>query len=93
VTAATAAFLAAAAAAANPEEIELGDEDDDDDGNADNEAAAAAAADGVEGEPELQQKAVPAGVFGELAGQAEAGEQQQGEQLGALERFKKRRVE
>jgi hypothetical protein len=76
-------------AAANPEEIELGDEDDDDD--ADNEAAAAA--DGEE--PELQQKAVPAAVFGALAGQGDAGEQQQqGEQqLGALERFKKRRVE
>ncbi|WIA16429.1 hypothetical protein OEZ85_013118 [Tetradesmus obliquus] len=80
---------AAAAAAANPEEIELGDEDDDED--AGNEAAAA---DGAEAEPELQTKAVPAGVFGALAGQAEGGEQQQGEQqLGALERFKKRRVE
>ncbi|KAF6261373.1 protein prenylyltransferase [Scenedesmus sp. NREL 46B-D3] len=89
---------AAAPAAANPEEIELGDEDDGHDDADNGTAAAAAAADDAEGdEPELQQKAVPAGVFGALAGQGdEGGEQQQGEQqqqLGALERFKKRRVE
>lgn len=40
----------------------------------------------------MQEKAVPAAVFGSLA--AQAGQQQAEEQpVGALERFKKRRVE
>lgn len=68
-------------AAVNPEEIELGDDDDDEDGG-EEEAAADAT--------EVQEKAVPAAVFGSLAQQAQ---DQQGEQLGALDRFKKRRVE
>lgn len=70
--------------AANPEEIELGDDDDEED--------AGGAAEPAEDEgAEVQEKAVPAAVFGSLAQNAQ---QEQGEQqLGALDRFKKRRVE
>ena len=71
----------------NPEEIDLGDDMDDDEEGEGEEAAGA----------DLQQKAVPAGVFGALADKAaavtEGGAEQEGEQLGALERFKKRRVD
>jgi hypothetical protein len=81
----------AAAAAANPEEIELGDEDDADE---DMGGEGGEGGDGGEGEGEeggdVQEKVVPAAVFGSLAGQ----KQQAGEEpVGALERFKKRRVD
>lgn len=75
----------AAAAAANPEEIELGDEDD---------AGEDMGGDGGEGEGEeggdVQEKVVPAAVFGSLAGQKQQADE---EPVRALERFKKRRVD
>lgn len=67
--------------AANPEEIEIGDEDDDDEGG-EEEAEGA----------DVQEKAVPAAVFGSLAAQQQQ-QQPEEEPVGALERFKKRRVE
>lgn len=87
----TTACLSAAAVAAlflqcaaNPEEIEIGDDDDDEgpaggDGGEEDEGA------------DVQEKAVPAAVFGSLAGQQQ--QEPDGGPLGALERFKKRRVE
>ncbi len=80
--AAAAAAAAGGGPAANPEEIELGDDDDDDD------------AGGAADEAEVAEKAVPAAVFGSLAGAAAATADAGGEpQPGALERFKRRRVE
>lgn len=86
-------FQLSVAAAANPEEIELGDDDDDDEDN----NAGAADDDDEGGGGSVQEKAVPAAVFGSLAAAAAGGQQQQQqadeEPVGALERFKKRRVE
>ncbi|KAF8065563.1 Xab2 [Scenedesmus sp. PABB004] len=83
---------AAPAAAANPEEIDLGGDDDDDDGDE-------PAGEGEPPEAQVVEKAVPAAVFGSLAGAAAAagggaagGEAAGSEALGALERFKKRRL-
>jgi len=80
--------------AANPEEIDL------DLGDAEDEAEGEGGQSGPDGADDggtdaaLEVKAVPAEVFGSLA---EAHQQQQEqlvqEQLGALERFKKRRVD
>jgi hypothetical protein len=73
-------------AAENPEEIDLGDDMDEEEGEAEEAAGG-----------DLKQKAVPAAVFGALADKAaavmEGGEEQQEEHLGALERFKKRKVD
>lgn len=80
-------MLCVRVSAANPEEIELGDEDDDDEGD----EGGAAGADGDDG-ADVQEKAVPAAVFGSLAGQQQQQEAEE-EPVGALERFKKRRVE
>lgn len=77
--------------AANPEEIELGDDEDEQEPAAANNAATDG--DGDDTGTDVQEKAVPAAVFGSLAQQASHQEGEQGEQLGALERFKKRRVE
>lgn len=70
-------------AAANPEEIDM-------DGGEDAPSAAA------DEEVSVVQKAIPSAVFGSLAAVAEQQQQQQDdseqEQLGALERFKKRKM-
>jgi hypothetical protein len=82
--------------AVNPEEIELGDDDEDDN---DNDGEVAAGAEAAADDAEVQEKAVPAAVFGSLAPAAaqQQPEQQNGtqepEQLGVLERFKRKRVE
>ena len=73
----------------NPEDIDLGDDDEGGDEGED------------DGDGGVQQKPVPAAVFGSLADKAAAaaaegdGEDQGQEQqpLGALERFKRRKVE
>lgn len=77
-------------AAANPEEIEIGDEEEDEEGA---EGAAGGAGGGDEEDGgDVQEKAVPAAVFGSLAAQQQQ-QQAEEEPVGALERFKKRRVE
>lgn len=74
-------------AAANPEEIEIGDEEEEEE---DAEGTAGGAGGGEEEDgADVQEKAVPAAVFGSLAAQ----KAQEEEPVGALERFKKRRVE
>ncbi|MEW5299624.1 MAG: hypothetical protein WDW36_002620 [Sanguina aurantia] len=82
---ADAAAAAGKRAAANPEEIDM-------DGGEDAPSASAAA----EEEVAVVQKAIPSAVFGSLAAVAEKQQQQQQEeekeQLGALERFKKRKM-
>jgi pre-mRNA-splicing factor SYF1 len=62
---------------ANAEEIDLGEEDDD-------------AGPAAEPEPELEQAAVPEGVFGDVAAAAAAGRPVAVEAAGALARFAKR---
>ena len=65
----------------NPDEIDLGDDDDDDE---DEEGG------GGGGEIDVEEEAVPEGVFGDVKRAAEGGAE---EPAGALDRFKKRRVE
>lgn len=64
----------AAAPEANPEDIELDEGDDEEGGEA-----------GAAGEIELEQQAVPEGVFGSVGAQAD--------KIGALDRFKKRKTD
>ena len=89
--AAAAREAAARAALHNPEEIDI-DGGDQNPEEVDIDGAEAAAGEGeVEVDrAEVQTKAVPAAVFGSLA--AKVAEQQQEEAVGALDRFKKRRV-
>lgn len=71
----------------------MGDEEEDEADEGAGEAGQAAPDDEDEAAGDVQEKAVPAGVFGSLA-QAALGQEEGGEQQpGALERFKKRRVE
>jgi hypothetical protein len=73
----------AAAALKNPEEIDINV------GDVDEEVELEADVDEQNDRAELQTKAVPAAVFGSLAGKESAEE----EAVGALDRFKKRRVQ
>lgn len=84
---------AAKAALLNPEEIDIGADMDDDGGGEDEGAAGAGVrADDVAGvdHAEVQTKAVPSAVFGSLAAKVAA---EQEEAAGALDRFKKRKVQ
>ena len=86
--AAAAKDAAARAALQNPEEIDVDvDAGDDDAGEAGAAGAAVAAGVNDDDRTEVQQKAVPAAVFGSLAMAAEQ------QQEGALDRFKKRKVQ
>lgn len=80
--------------AANPEEMELDDvgEEAEDQGPA-KKAADDGVAAGVTHEVQLQQKTVPAAVFGGARESEDGADAQQQPALGALDRFKKRKTQ
>ena len=74
------------ATAENPDEIDIGDDDSDDD---DDNGGGGGGGGGGGAEVDVEQAAVPEGVFG---GVKRAGEDDGDEPRGALDRFKKRRT-
>ena len=84
--------------AANPEEMELDEVDEQaeaQEGAQQAEGREEALTGAAAGEVQLQQKTVPAAVFGGVRGPEDGGEagQQQPPALGALDRFKKRKTQ
>lgn len=81
------------AMAANPEEMELDDAEEE----AEDQAGAKQAEDddvavGVTNEVQLEQKTIPAAVFGGARESEDSADAQQQPALGALDRFKKRKT-
>lgn len=80
------------AMAANPEEMELDDAEEEDQAGA-KQAEEDDAAVGMTHEVQLQQKTVPAAVFGGARESEDNTDAQQQPALGALDRFKKRKTQ